>query len=130
MQTRNANYNTIHPDRLVLDWPKEIVNRQRSSDWEGDTVYGSVGKGRLVTLVDRKTRFPVAGLLPKKEASSTRKVVSSLPKDLPVQSITFDNGSEFAEFHGVEEDLKTWVRGWGTFFAELYYIFQTHNIIP
>ena len=27
IQTRNANYMTIHPDRLIEDWPEEIVKR-------------------------------------------------------------------------------------------------------
>lgn len=112
-QTRNANYNAIHPDRLVLDWAKETVERQRLGDWEGDTVYGGIGKGLIVTLVDRKTRFLVAGLLPKRDAAITRNVVFSLLKDFPVQSITFDNGTEFAEFRGIEKDLNTLV-----YFAE------------
>lgn len=112
-QTRNALYNTIHPDRLVTDRPAEIEQQARIGDWEGDTVYGGVGKGLLVTLVDRKTRYLVAGLLDKRNATHTRTVISKLMKDLPVCSLTFDNGSEFSEFRELEQDLKTSV-----YFAE------------
>ena len=56
-QTRKANYNTIHPDRIIPEWNDTIKMRSRIGDWEGDTVYGAVGKGLLVTLVDRKSRY-------------------------------------------------------------------------
>ena len=57
---RNANFNTIHPDRIIPDWPDEIKNRLRIGDWEGDSIVGAKGKGAAVTLVDRS----LAALLP------------------------------------------------------------------
>ena len=38
----------------IPDWPDAIKARARLGDFEGDTVYGGVGKGLLVTLVDRR----------------------------------------------------------------------------
>lgn len=113
MQTRNANYNTIQPDRIIPEWPPEIRLRLRIGDWEGDTVYGSPGKGLLVTLVDRKSRFARIGLLKCRNAEETRSVIERLLQDLPVESISLDNGSEFAQFHEMEENLNTLV-----YFAE------------
>ena len=112
-QTRNANYNTIHPDRIIPEWPDEIKNRSRIGDWEGDTVYGGVGKGLLVTLVDRKSRFLRATLLPKRDASLTKEVIVQTLKGLSVKSVNLDNGSEFADFHNIEKELDTIV-----YFAE------------
>ena len=112
-QTRNANYNTIHPDRIIPEWPLEIKSRSRLGDWEGDTVYGAVGKGLLVTLVDRKSRYLCSGLLKSKVADETRKTMESLLKNLPLHSISLDNGSEFSEFKLLESNLKTQV-----YFAE------------
>ena len=112
-QTRNANYNTIHPDRIIPEWPNAIKLRSRVGDWEGDTVYGAVGKGLLVTLVDRKTRYLCSGLLKKRVAEDTRKVIEKLLTDKPVHSISLDNGSEFSEFRALEENLNTEV-----YFAE------------
>ena len=63
IQTRKANYNTIHPDRLISEWPEEIKKRVRLGDWEGDTVYGGIGKGFIVTLVDRESRFLCSALI-------------------------------------------------------------------
>jgi transposase, IS30 family len=112
-QTRNACYNTIQPDRTIPEWPEEIVNRMRIGDWEGDTVYGGIGKGLLVTLVDRKTRYLRLGLLKKRNAEETRKVIEHLLEGMPVNSISLDNGSEFSEFHKLENNLNTLV-----YFAE------------
>lgn len=121
IQTRNANYNTIQPDRTIPEWPEEISRRTRIGDWEGDTVYGGIGKGLLVTLVDRKSRFLRAGLLAKRDASLTKKILVDLLKDLPVKSISLDNGSEFSAFREIEAELnapvyfaephKPWQRG-------------------
>ena len=110
---RNSNYNTIQPDRIIPQWPEEIRKRMRIGDWEGDTVYGGIGKGLLVTQVDRKSRYLCAGLLARRDAVLTKQVICSLLKDLPVKSISLDNGSEFAEFRALEKELHTQV-----YFAE------------
>ena len=109
MLPRNSNYNTIQPDRTILDWPVEIQNRLRIGDWEGDTVYGGVGKGLLVTLVDRKSRHLKMGLLKSRTAEGTRVVIEKLLKDMPVKSVSLDNGSEFSEFRKLESHLHTLV---------------------
>ncbi len=111
--TRNANYNSIQPDRMIPEWPDEIRNRIRIGDWEGDTVYGGVGKGLLVTLVDRKSRYLKMGLLAARTAEGTREVIEKLLRGLPVSSVSLDNGSEFSEFRKLEEHLHTLV-----YFAE------------
>ena len=110
---RDSNYNSIQPDRIIPEWPDAIRNRIRIGDWEGDTVYGGVGKGLIVSLVDRKTRLLRIGLLKSRTAEDTRLVIEKLLKGLPVKSISLDNGSEFSEFQKLEESLSTLV-----YFAE------------
>jgi len=121
MQTRNANYNTIQPERIIPQWDDEIKNRERIGDWEGDTVYGGIGKGLLVTLVDRKTRFLKMGLINNRNSEKTRKAIEKQLNGLPVNSLSLDNGSEFSEFRTLEKHLeapvyfaephKPWQRG-------------------
>lgn len=111
--TRKACYNSIQPDRIIPQWPDAIRARERVGDWEGDTVYGGIGKGLLVTLVDRKSRYLRMGLLSSKTAGATTAVIEKLLSGLPVESISLDNGSEFSEFRKLEEDLSTLV-----YFAE------------
>lgn len=110
---KKSNYNSIQPDRIIPEWPNEIRNRLRIGDWEGDTVYGGIGKGLLVTLVDRKSRYTKIGLIMNRAAHATRDMIEKLLDGLPVKSISFDNGSEFSEFHQLEEHLHTLV-----YFAE------------
>lgn len=110
---RDSSYNSIQPDRIIPEWPEEIKERQRIGDWEGDTVYGGVGKGLLVTLVDRKSRYLRMGLLKSRNATETRIVIENLLKTMPVRSLSLDNGSEFAEFHELEKAIHTLV-----YFAE------------
>lgn len=122
---KNRNYvhhNTaIRPTRLIPDWPDAIKARARLGDFEGDTVYGGVGKGLLVTLVDRRSRFLLAGKLSSRNAAETREVMQQLLSGHTVRSISLDNGTEFAEFSLLEEHVgapvyfaephKPWQRG-------------------
>lgn len=110
---KSVNYNTIQPERIIPEWTDCIKERQRIGDWEGDTVYGGVGKGLIVTQVDRKTRFLRAGLLNSRNSKETKAVIVNLLKDIPVHSISLDNGSEFSEFKKIEKELNTEV-----YFAE------------
>ena len=119
--TRNANYNSIQPERIIPQWNDTIQKRLRIGDWEGDTVYGAVGKGLLVTLVDRRSRFLCAALIRCRSAGETRKAIVRCLKSLPVYSISLDNGSEFSEFRLLQKQLhaevyfaephKPWQRG-------------------
>lgn len=121
LTSRNSCFNTIQPDRIIPEWTKEIKERSRIGDWEGDTVYGAVGKGLVVTLVDRKTRYLLAGKLESRNSTSTEKVIVNLLKNMPVESLSLDNGSEFANFKSIEEQIsapiyfaephKPWQRG-------------------
>jgi IS30 family transposase len=113
MLPRNANYNSIQPDRIIPEWPEEIKQRSRIGDWEGNTVYGGVGNGLLVTMVDRKSRFLCAALLDSRKASLTKDTIIAMMQGLPVKSISLDNGSEFSEFHAIEQALNTTI-----YFAE------------
>ena len=112
-QTRNACYSSIQPDSIIPEWPDEIRNRSEIGHWEGDTVYGKMGKGLLTTLVDRKARLVKLCKILRRNATETRLALEKSLRGLPVASISLDNGSEFAEFHELEANLSTVV-----YFAE------------
>ena len=117
----HRNCYVIHPERRIPEWPEEIVKRIRIGDWEGDTVYGGIGKGLLVTLVERKTRFLCACRIRSRDANETRIAIQRMLNGLPVLSLSLDNGSEFAQFKELEASLhapiyfaephKPWQRG-------------------
>ena len=103
----------IKPDRIIPEWPQEIVTRSRIGDWEGDTIAGKIGTGLITSLVDRKSRFLIAGKVSSKHAAEQYDRVVSLLEHEPVKSISFDNGSEFALHRKIEQKLSTLV-----YFAE------------
>lgn len=104
---RRINYNAIHPERIIPQWDDTIRQRLRIGDWEGDTVYGAVGKGLLVTLVDRRSRFLCATIIRSRQADKTREAIVKCLRGLPVHSISLDNGTEFSEFRLLQEELHT-----------------------
>ena len=59
------------PPQFILEG-SVAENHERIGDWEGDTVWGQVGRATLVTLVDRKSRF----LLSKRVATAKSAKVS------------------------------------------------------
>lgn len=115
------NSAAIHPDFRIPDWPSDIKLRIRVGDWEGDTVYGGIGKGGLVTLVDRKCRFLLAKRILSRDSKEVRNAIISMLENMPVKSISLDNGTEFSDFKTIQNTLnvpvyfaephKPWQRG-------------------
>lgn len=97
--------------RIIDDRPPEANERRECGHWEGDTIVSSKSRTVIATLVDRKSRFLVAGRIKSKEASEMRRVVVKLlhKTPRPVKSITFDQGTEFADAAHIESDLNTLV---------------------
>ena len=104
---KNRGGYSLKIENFIKDRPEIINSRERLGDWEGDTVYGSVGKGSIVTCVDRKSRYLVTALLPNRTAPVTATTVCAAMSGFPVQSLCFDQGSEFAAFKVIESTLNT-----------------------
>lgn len=102
---KRSKFNTIQPEHTIHERSKEIEERKRCGDWEGDTVCGSPGKGGLVTLVDRKSRKLIAIKIDNFRSETVYDAVYHALKNLKPKSITFDNGSEFAKFRELETAL-------------------------
>ena len=100
-----SKFNAIQPERTIHDRPEIVERRGRIGDWEGDTLCGGKGKGSLVTCVDRKSRYLTASLLSDHQAQRVTQAMSLALKNLPVQSLTLDNGAEFADFRNMEAQL-------------------------
>lgn len=99
---------TLYFDRSIHD-REEIANqRGRLGDDEGDTVYGSVGKGYLVTAVDRLSRLTVAAIAKDKTVESTNDAFIAAfdkAKNVPPRTLTLDNGTEYLGFKDLEKSL-------------------------
>jgi len=96
------------PNRTWIDArPQSVEDRSRLGDWEADTIIGKGKKGAIVTLVDRKSRYLRMGLVARRTKEAVREMIISLLEDLPVHTITCDNGKEFTDHEGIAKALRT-----------------------
>ena len=95
-------------DSSIHDRPIDADNRSRFGDFEGDTIYGSVGKGYLVTAIDRRSRLLVAIKCEDKTISVINKAFSlafaKVSKQIKPLTLTLDNGTEFLGFKDIETE--------------------------
>ena len=106
---RDANTNSIQPEHLIREWDARIRDRMETGHWEGDTLYGAVGKGLVFTGVERKSRYLRASLLKSREQIPTKDAVIKALQGQNVLSLSLDNGAEFAAFKQIEKELNTTV---------------------
>lgn len=93
-------------NRVDIDQrPAVVETRQRLGDWEADLVCGTGTSGYLVTLVERVSRRVLIGFTKTKTASEVTREILRLLKDEVVETITFDNGKEFADHERIAAEL-------------------------
>lgn len=96
----------------VHDRPEDINKREELGHYEADLIFnkGSQSKN-ILTLTERVSRFAI---LIKNENKRSETVIDALIEkikalDLIIKSITFDNGSEFADHHKLNDlGIKTY----------------------
>lgn len=79
---------------------------QSIGHWEGDTVLGSERKLRIVTYVDKVSGYLIAAKT-SGGADAIHAQARKQFKHLPCNSITYDNGTEFALHQMIERDCNT-----------------------
>jgi IS30 family transposase len=94
--------------RRIDQRPAIINERARIGDWEGDTVRGNGSSGHIITYVERKSGYLVAGKVEHATAENinafTIKNFKKMPKEKR-HSITYDNGSEFWGYDIIEQEI-------------------------
>ena len=91
--------------------PGEAEDRAVPGHWEGDLLMGGVGKGAIITLVERTSRFVLLAPLPDShKAIDLREVLTPMIASLPDkirQTLAWDQGSEMADHASiaVEADI-------------------------
>jgi len=86
--------------------PAVVEDRVRIGDWEADLVCGAAHSGYLVTLVDRVSRKTRIGHSSTKLAADVTTVIVALLSGFIVETITFDNGKEFAGHADIARQLR------------------------
>jgi IS30 family transposase len=105
------------PNRVGIEQRPEIVaGRKRIGDWEGDTIIGKGRKGAALTLVDRKSGYLLMGKLTRRTAGQVTTLATELLGKVPfVETLTLDNGKEFAEHEKIAKQV-----GVNVYFAHPY----------
>jgi transposase, IS30 family len=126
-KTYRKRYGSAHnrtgiPDRRDIDErPAAANSRERTGDWEADTIIGKNHKGAIVTLDERKSKLRLAAPLPGKKAKCVKDAVTALfyPIKQFVKTITFDNGKEFTLHKEIAEEIEC-----ETYFAKPYHSWE------
>ncbi|WP_104162240.1 IS30 family transposase [Cryobacterium sp. N22] len=94
----------------ISDRPAEITDRAIPGHWEGDLIIGCDGTA-IGTLVERMTRFTILLHLPENHTADTvaAAMISEMRKlpDHLRQSVTWDRGTELAEYAKIQTELHT-----------------------
>jgi len=95
------------PNRKSIDERPEVVEqRTRLGDWEVDLMVGKDHQGVLVTLTERKSRFTLLRRVANKQAKLvSQAIVELLHWVAALESITADNGKEFAAHQHISQTL-------------------------
>jgi len=128
-KTYRKRYGSAHPrnrsgipNRTDIDERPEVVNtRERVGDREADTMIGKSHKGVFVTLDERKSKLRLALPVSSKKARDVTDAMLDLfsPVKHVVNTITFDNGKEFAYHEEVAKAIQC-----ETYFAKPYHSWE------
>lgn len=99
------------PQANTIAYRPDVINeRQRLGDWECDLVQfrKEFGNANLTTIVERKTRLLVIVRNPSRHSEGVMKGIKSKLGPYPAharRSITFDRGSEFANYSYLKSEI-------------------------
>jgi|TARA_R110000823_G_scaffold298902_1_gene419530 IS30 family transposase len=96
------------PNRTGIEHrPDEVESRGTLGHWEGDTVLQGHKQSGVVTLVERRSGYLLAGRLSEFTAKQTARTVIRLLQPIrgAAQTLTLDNGSEFSEHENIAKML-------------------------
>ena len=107
----------IKQRRSIHERPLEAATRNQPGHWEADYMLFARYGHNLLVLHERQTRFTIVEKLPHRRARLTASRIArnlrNIPKSLR-RTISFDNGTEFAEHYRLNRTL-----GISTFFCDV-----------
>lgn len=89
---------------MIDDRPKKVDSRREFGHYEGDFIEsGKDGKGSLLVLVERKTRYPFLRYLEDRTTENVNKAVEEMLGNSPIESLTIDNDISFQKHRELSE---------------------------
>jgi transposase, IS30 family len=110
----------------IAERPKAVQARRAPGHWEADLMLFSTYGHAILVAHERKSRLILLARQPSKAAHPTARQLLEWLKPLPPklrQTITFDNGTEFAQHHQLKAQL-----GIQTFFCDTHSPWQKGGI--
>ncbi len=92
--------------RSIEHRPKIVETKRRRGDWEVDTIIGRHHRQAVVSLVERKSKLVRLEKVTRNTAELVGQVIREQLQPLTVQTITSDNGREFAQHQSIAQYLK------------------------
>jgi transposase, IS30 family len=109
---------------MINKRPKRVENRKEFGHFEGDFIEsGRDGKGSLLVLVERKTRYPFLVYTENKTTAHINTLIAETLKGVPVKSITLDNDLSFQK----HEELSDMVDA-AVFFCHPYHSWEKGTV--
>ena len=111
--------------RPISERPKVADDRETPGHWEADLMLFGVHKQPVLALYERHSRLLLAARPPSKHADPMARIIKRLLAPLPApwrQTITFDNGTEFARHY------KLHTLGIETFFCDTHSPWQKGGV--
>ena len=93
--------------RSIEERPQIVDERKRIGDWEADTIIGQNHRQAILSLVERKSKLCLLKKVKRNTAEAIEQAISELlsPMADKVQTITSDNGREFAQHQAIATKL-------------------------
>lgn len=89
---------------MIDERPKKVDKRREFGHFEGDFIEsGKDGKGSLLILVERKTRYPFLRYLEDRTTKSVNGLVGEMLSSAPIESLTIDNDISFQKHKELSE---------------------------
>ena len=109
-------------NRVDIDQrPPIVAAKSRIGDWEADTIIGANHKGVVMSHVERTSKYTKLAKLPDKNADFVVQACARvlLPLADQIETITYDNGKEFASHAQIATSL-----GALSYFAKPYHSWE------
>ena len=110
------------PNRVDIDQrPSIVAAKSRIGDWEADTIIGANHRGAVMSHVERTSKYTKLAKLPDKNADFVVQACARvlLPLADRIETITYDNGKEFASHAQIATSL-----GALSYFAKPYHSWE------
>lgn len=107
---RGTNKPSLDGRVMIDERPAKVEKRLEFGHFEGDFIEsGRDGKGSLLVLIERKTRYPFIIYTEDKKTKHINKLISDMLGDSPIKSITLDNDISFKKHEELSDLIQATV---------------------